>query len=155
MCGPLQQRVGPGKTGIGPLSPFRPFIGFYIEVASFSLRYFPRGGPPQPTTQDPPPSPHPKHINRYFCQLLFSAHSRLLIQVDAEKVKNLTEVLIKGGLKYITGPSNTSQGLQIHCRAFKYIAGPPNTSQGLQTQRRLKQIHNLYWKDPFHPSSPF
>ena len=43
MCGPLQQRVGHGKTRIGPLSPFRPFIGFYIEVASFSLRYFPRG----------------------------------------------------------------------------------------------------------------
>ena len=38
--------------------------------------------------------------------------------------------------KYIAGPSNTLQGLQIQCRAFEYSTGPPNTSMGLQIHHR-------------------
>ena len=43
---------------------------------------------------------------------------------------------LRVAFKYITGPSNTCQGLQIHDRAFKYMTGPSNTSQSLQILHR-------------------
>ena len=43
---------------------------------------------------------------------------------------------LRVAFKYITGPSNTWQGLQIHDRAFKYITEPSNTSQSLQIHHR-------------------
>ena len=112
MCGPLQQRVGHGKTRIGPLSPFRPFIGFYIEVASFSLRYFPRG--PR-AHHSPRPRTHPKSSSKAY-QSVFLSTAVLCSITSANPgwcwkgpIPHWSSEL-KIAFKYLTGPSNTTQG---------------------------------------------
>ena len=109
-----------------------PFYRFLYRGGVILSQIFPQGGPTTAQNLGPTPKSSSKAYQSVFLSTAVLCSFTSANPSWCSEGQNLTEVLIKVGLKYITGPSNTSVGLQIHCRAFKYIAGPPNTSQGLQ-----------------------